>query len=183
MDKYHFLSSSQVRLIVCKEQHNSKWWPHFSLNFQEPEGAPWAEYQPAYACAHLSEPAAHGMVFPAEQANIWLVADACTRKYGYSTHGISFVQNVYRERREISRKRWARSQVISLSLGTTVCLWSVLASALQPCPGLIASFFGQWEQGACQGGGWSLGVEDPKEEQSEGKFEVGSSHHIPERTN
>ena len=55
-------------------------------------------------CPLLSEPAAHGMVFPAEQANIWLVADACTRKYGYSTHGISFVQNVYRESREIFGK-------------------------------------------------------------------------------
>ena len=38
------------------------------------------------------------------QSRQTLVADACTRKYGYSTHGLAFVQNVLRESREIFGK-------------------------------------------------------------------------------
>lgn len=134
-------------------------------------GSPWAEYQPAYACAcsflsllHMGWSSLQGR----QTFGWWLMhvlENMATQPTGYHLFRM-FSGKVGKYSEKVSKI----TGDILLSLGTTVCLRSVLASALQPCRGLTASFSDKWEQGACQGGRWSWGVEDPREEQSEGKF-------------
>ena len=119
-------------------------------------GSPWAEYQPAYASARsfLSLLLMGWSSLQSTQTFGWrlmhVLENMATQPTGYHLFRM-FTGKVGKYSEKVSKI----ASDILLSLGTTVCLWSVLASTLQPCPGLIASFLDKWEQGACHGGGWS----------------------------